>query len=77
MHIIAAKAVAFKEALEPSFKEYQKNVVKNAKTLGEALVDNGLKLVSGGTDTHLLLVNLQGTGVTGAMLQERLDEGAR
>lgn len=74
MHIIAAKAVAFKEALEPSFKEYQKNVVKNAKALGEALVDNGLKLVSGGTDTHLLLVNLQGTGVTGAMLQERLDE---
>ena len=74
MHVIASKAVAFKEALEPSFKEYQKNVVKNAKALGEALVDNGLKLVSGGTDTHLLLVNLQGTGVTGAMLQERLDE---
>ncbi len=74
MHVIASKAVAFKEALSPGFKEYQKNVVRNAKALGEALIENGLKLVSGGTDTHLLLVNLQGTGVTGAMLQERLDE---
>ena len=74
MHVIASKAVAFKEALSPEFKEYQKRVVANAKALGEALVENGLKLVSGGTDTHLLLVNLQGTGVTGAMLQERLDE---
>ncbi len=74
MHVIASKAVAFKEALSPEFKEYQKSVVANAKALGEALVENGLKLVSGGTDTHLLLVNLQGTGVTGAMLQERLDE---
>ncbi len=74
MHVIASKAVAFKEALQPEFKEYQKRVVANAKALGESLVDNGINLVTGGTDTHLLLVNLQGTGVTGAMLQERLDE---
>ncbi|HHW93005.1 MAG TPA: serine hydroxymethyltransferase [Clostridiaceae bacterium] len=74
MHVIASKAVAFKEALQPEFKEYQKKVVQNAKALGEALVENGINLVTGGTDTHLLLVNLQGTGVTGAMLQERLDE---
>ncbi len=74
MHVIASKAVAFHEALQPSFKEYQQRVINNARVLGEALVENGVNLVSGGTDTHLLLVNLQGTGVTGKMLQERLDE---
>ncbi len=74
MHVIASKAVAFHEALQPSFKEYQKRVVDNARILGEALIDNGVRLVAGGTDTHLLLVNLKGTGVTGAELQERLDE---
>ena len=63
MHIIASKAVAFKEASLPSFKIYQEQVVKNAKALGAALIENGLRLVSGGTDTHLLLVNYA-TGVT-------------
>ncbi len=74
MHIIAAKAVAFKEALDPSFKVYQENVVKNAVALGEALVEGGIDLVSGGTDTHLMLLKLKGTGVTGKDLQDRLDE---
>ncbi len=74
MHIIAAKAVAFKEALDPSFKVYQENVVKNAVALGQALVEGGIDLVSGGTDTHLMLLKLKGTGVTGKDLQDRLDE---
>ncbi|HHX30563.1 MAG TPA: serine hydroxymethyltransferase [Clostridiaceae bacterium] len=73
MHIIAAKAVAFKEALDPSFKVYQKQVIDNAKALGESLVEGGVSLVSGGTDTHLMLVKLAGTGVTGKELQDRLD----
>ncbi|NLA71668.1 MAG: serine hydroxymethyltransferase [Clostridiaceae bacterium] len=73
MHVIAAKAVAFKEALEPSFKEYQQNVVNNARVLGEGLVEHGINLVTGGTDTHLLLMKLHGTGVTGRDMQERLD----
>ncbi|MCK9176468.1 MAG: serine hydroxymethyltransferase [Clostridiales bacterium] len=73
-HIIAAKAVAFKEALDPSFKEYQKNVVNNARVLGEAFVERGIDLVSGGTDTHLLLLKLKDTGITGKVLQDRLDE---
>ncbi|NLA81336.1 MAG: serine hydroxymethyltransferase [Clostridiaceae bacterium] len=73
MHIIAAKAVAFKEALDPSFKVYQENVVKNAVALGQALVEGGIDLVSGGTDTHLMLLKLKGTGVTGKDLQDRLD----
>ena len=54
MHIIAAKAVAFKEALSPEFKEYQKQVVKNAKAMADALVKGGLRIVSGGTDNHLM-----------------------
>lgn len=74
MHIIAAKAVAFQEALQPSFKEYQQNVVNNAKTLGESLNKHGVNLVSGGTDTHLLLIDLRGTGCNGKVLQERLDD---
>ena len=73
MHIIAAKAVAFKEALDPSFKVYQENVVKNAVALGQALVEGGIDLVSGGTDTHLMLLKLKGTGVPGKDLQDRLD----
>ena len=73
-HIIAAKAVAFKEALDPSFKEYLKNVVNNARVLGEAFVERGIDLVSGGTDTHLLLLKLKDTGITGKVLQDRLDE---
>ena len=74
MHIIAAKAVAFLEALQPSFKAYQQNVVDNAKALGESLNKHGVNLVSGGTDTHLLLIDLRGTECNGKVLQERLDE---
>ncbi len=65
MHVIAAKAVAFKEALEPSFKVYQQKVVDNAATLASALVRNGLRLVSGGTDNHLMLINLSNKGLSG------------
>ena len=65
MHIIAAKAVAFGEALRPDFKPYAKNVIDNAKALGETLVKGGLALVSGGTDTHLMLVDLRPKKLTG------------
>ncbi|SCW40318.1 glycine hydroxymethyltransferase [Ruminococcaceae bacterium YRB3002] len=74
MHIIAAKAVAFKEALSPEFREYANNIVKNAKALSERLLANGVNLVSGGTDNHLMLIDLRGTGITGKDLQLRLDE---
>jgi glycine hydroxymethyltransferase len=74
MHVIAGKAVAFKEALEPRFAEYQKQVVKNAKALAGALMDRGIKIVTGGTDNHLMLVDLTDTGVSGKELQIRLDE---
>lgn len=74
MHIIAAKAVAFKEALSPEFKEYQIQVVKNAQAMANRLMERGLKLVSGGTDNHLMLINLVGTGVTGKQLETWLDE---
>ena len=74
MHIIAAKAVAFKEALSPEFKEYQKQVVKNAKVLSEELVKGGLRIVSGGTDNHLMLVDLRPKGVTGKLAEEKLEE---
>ena len=73
MHVIAAKAVAFKEAREPAWREYQKQVVKNAKALAEALLARGFRLVSGGTDTHLVLVDLTKKGVTGKDAQEALD----
>lgn len=75
MHIIAAKAVAFKEALSPEFKEYQRQVVKNAEVLSEELVKGGLRIVSGGTDNHLMLVDLRPKGVTGKLAEEKL-EGA-
>ncbi|MBN8735322.1 MAG: serine hydroxymethyltransferase [Xanthomonadales bacterium] len=65
MHVIAAKAVAFKEALEPSFKEYQKQVVKNAKAMAKKLIERGYKIVSGGTEDHLMLVDLIGKPITG------------
>jgi len=65
MHIIAAKAVAFKEALSPSFKLYAQSVIDNAKALGETLVKGGVALVSGGTDTHLMLVDLRPKKLTG------------
>ena len=74
MHIIAAKAVAFKEALSPEFKEYQKQVVKNAKAMADALVKGGLRIVSGGTDKHLMLVDLRPKGVTGKMAEEGLEK---
>ena len=74
MHIIAAKAVCFGEALKPEFKEYQQQVVNNAKALADALIAEGFNLVSGGTDNHLMLVDLQNMNITGKELQNRLDE---
>lgn len=74
MHIIAAKAVCFSEALQPEFKAYQKQVVDNAKVLAAELQKQGFDLVSGGTDNHLMLVDLRKAGVTGKEMQNRLDE---
>ncbi len=74
MHVIAAKAVAFGEALKPEFKEYMQQVVDNAKALGEALKSEGIDLVSGGTDNHLLLLNLRSLGITGKVAEAVLDE---
>ena len=74
MHIIAAKAVAFGEALTDEFKEYQKKIAANAKVLAEALTKRGFNLVAGGTDNHLMLLDLRGTGLTGKELEKRLDE---
>lgn len=72
-HIIAAKAVAFKEALQPEFKEYQQAIVNNAQALAAGLLAEGLHIVSGGTDNHLMTIDLRGTGVTGKELEHRLD----
>ena len=72
MHVIAAKALAFKEALSPEFKTYQENVVKNAKALAEQLMEDGVDLVSGGTDNHMMLADLTGLGITGKDAQEVL-----
>lgn len=74
MHIIAAKAVAFKEAMTPEFVEYQKQIVKNAKAMANRFVERGLKLVSGGTDNHMMLLNLTGSGVNGKQLESWLDK---
>lgn len=74
MHVIAAKAVAFNEALQPSFRKYQEQVIKNAKALADALMSHGFNLVSGGTDNHLILVDLRNKGVTGKATQHALDE---
>ncbi len=74
MHIIAAKAVAFGEALTDEFKEYQKQIVKNAKALSEELIKRNVSLVSGGTDNHLMTLKLIGTGITGKQLEHNLDE---
>ena len=74
MHVIAAKAVAFGEALDPSFKDYIKQVLKNAHVLSETLVDGGLKIISGGTDTHLMLVDLTAKNVTGSEAELNLEE---
>ena len=73
MHVIAAKAVCLKEALQPEYKEYQKGIVKNAKALCDGLLKRGINLVSGGTDNHLMLVDLRGTGVTGKAMETLLD----
>ena len=72
-HVIAAKAVCFKEALEDGFKQYSKQVLENAQTLGQTLVKRGFKLVTGGTDTHLLLVDLTTKGISGKELTDALD----
>ena len=74
MHIIAAKAVAFGEALTDEFKQYQTQIIKNAQVLASELTAKGINLVSGGTDNHLMLLDLRGTGVTGKELERRLDE---
>ena len=73
-HIIGAKAICFGEAMKPEFKAYQEQVIGNAKALAEALMEEGFNLVSGGTDNHLMLVDLQNMGITGKELQHRLDE---
>lgn len=74
MHVIAAKAVAFGEALKPEFKEYAKQIKKNAQVLAETLISEGLQIVSGGTDNHLLLVNVKSVGLTGKAAEKLLDE---
>ena len=72
MHVIAAKAVAFKEALEPGFKAYQQQVVKNARAMAKVIMDRGYRIVSGGTDNHLMLIDMIGKGVTGKAAEEAL-----
>ncbi len=74
MHIIAAKAVALGEALKPEFKEYQQHIVDNAKALADSILEGGLDLVSGGTDNHLMLVDLRPAGLTGKEMERRLDD---
>ena len=73
MHVIAAKAVALKEALTPEFKAYQQQIVANAKALADGLMRRGFRLVSGGTDNHLMLLDLRHTELTGKVAQETLD----
>ena len=74
MHVIAGKAVCFGEALKPEFKEYQKQIIKNAKALAEKLLELDFNLVSGGTDNHLILIDLRNKGITGKELEKRLDD---
>lgn len=74
MHVIAGKAVCFGEALKPEFKTYGEQIVKNAKVLADTLLEKGFKLVSGGTDNHLMLVDLRPFDITGKDLQNNLDE---
>jgi glycine hydroxymethyltransferase len=73
MHVIAAKAVAFKEALQPEFRKYQERVIANARRLAEVLSSHGYRLVSGGTDNHMVLVDLTPSGLTGNVAEETLD----
>ncbi len=74
MHVIAAKAVCFKEALQPEYKVYQENIVKNSRALCAGLMSRGINIVSGGTDNHLMLVDLRGTGITGKAMEKLLDD---
>jgi glycine hydroxymethyltransferase len=74
MHVIAGKAVCFKEALDPSFKEYGKQIVKNAQALCKGLQDRGIKIVSGGTDNHLMLIDLTPFALTGKVVEKLLDD---
>src|SRR5699024_7731846 len=74
MHVIAAKAVSFKEALSDDFKTYTKNIIKNAKLLSDALMDEGIRVVSGGTDNHLLLLDVTPLNLTGKVAEEVLDK---
>jgi glycine hydroxymethyltransferase len=76
MHVIAAKAVCFKEALEAGFKDYQRQVIANAKALAEALAQAGFRIVSGGTDNHLMLVDVFVRGITGAQAEKSLERAA-
>jgi glycine hydroxymethyltransferase len=73
MHVVAAKAVAFREALRPEFRDYAAQIVRNAAALADALASEGFRIVSGGTDNHLMLVDLRPFGVTGKVAQEALD----
>ncbi|MDW7675942.1 MAG: aminotransferase class I/II-fold pyridoxal phosphate-dependent enzyme, partial [Bacillota bacterium] len=74
MHVIAAKAVSFKEALEPEFKVYQQKILDNAQSLAKGLMDKGFDIVSGGTDNHLMMVDLRSKGLTGKKAEHILDE---
>ena len=74
MHVIAGKAVCFKEALSPEFKEYGKNIIDNAQALCNGLLNRGLSIVSGGTDNHLMLLDLRPQGLTGKEIEKLLDE---
>jgi glycine hydroxymethyltransferase len=74
MHIIAAKAVAFKEALSDEFNQYQKNIIDNAAALAKGITNRGMNLISGGTDNHLMIIDLRGTGVSGKNFEHMLDE---
>jgi glycine hydroxymethyltransferase len=74
MHVIAAKAICFGEALKPEFKEYQKQIIKNAQALANGLIEEGFNLVSGGTDNHLMLVDLRNRGITGKDAEKALDK---
>src|SRR5260370_34434864 len=74
MHVIAAKAVCFQEALQPGFKTYQQQIIKNARALAEGMKHNGFRLVSGGTDNHLMLVDVGARGMSGKESQAVLDQ---
>jgi glycine hydroxymethyltransferase len=74
MHVIAAKAVAFGEALKPGFREYQEHIVENAKVMAESLTERGFRIVSGGTDNHVMLVDVRTKGLTGKAAEHILDE---